>query len=200
LSFVVHQWPFLSPKVKSASEANFSDLSHPSLNSAGQIAFRADVTVTGLDTTNDKDICATDDTGTLQLIVCTGDRLEVAPGDFCTLSDLNFTSALRNSDGRSSGFNNVGQLAFWANFTYGSQGVFVSNKVLPCQAISISTARSTPPTTLHGATALARCTRQVITTFGAQTLEPRSVPAAVQRYPPLIRCRPPYPNRRRLCC
>jgi hypothetical protein len=55
--------------------------------------------------------------------------LEVAPGDFRTLSDLNFATASGNSDGRSSGFNNLGQLVFWASFTDGSQGVFVSNAV-----------------------------------------------------------------------
>jgi hypothetical protein len=33
------------------------------------------------------------------------------------------------SDGRPRGFNNVGQLAFWASFTDGTQGVFVSNAV-----------------------------------------------------------------------
>jgi hypothetical protein len=34
-----------------------------------------------------------------------------------------------NSDNRRSAFNNLGQLAFWASFTDGSQGVFVSNAV-----------------------------------------------------------------------
>jgi hypothetical protein len=42
---------------------------------------------------------------------------------------LDFVAPSGNSDGRPSGLNNVGQLAFWASFTDGSQGVFVSNKV-----------------------------------------------------------------------
>jgi len=31
--------------------------------------------------------------------------------------------------GRPSGFNNLGQFAFWARFTDGSSGIFVSNRV-----------------------------------------------------------------------
>ena len=34
-----------------------------------------------------------------------------------------------NSDGRASAFNNLGQLVFWARFTNGTQGVFVSSLV-----------------------------------------------------------------------
>ncbi len=108
---------------------NFSDLQNPALNSAGQTAFRAVVTGNGVDSTNDRGIWASDWTGALQLIARAGDQLEVAPGDIRTLSDLNFVSASGNSDGRSSGFNNLGELAFWASFTDGSQGVFVSDKV-----------------------------------------------------------------------
>jgi hypothetical protein len=73
--------------------ATFSDLHNPGLNTAGQIAFRADLTGTGIDGTNDRGIWATDSTGTLQLVARRGDPIEVAPGDFRTLSDLDFASA-----------------------------------------------------------------------------------------------------------
>jgi hypothetical protein len=111
------------------SGATFSDLHIPGLNTAGQIAFRADLTGMEIDVTNDRGIWATDSTGTLRLVARRGDVIEVAPGDVRTLSDLDFASASNGSDGRARGFNNLGQLAFWASFTDGSQGVFVSNAV-----------------------------------------------------------------------
>jgi len=112
-----------------ANGVNFFDLTTPALNSAGQTAFRANLIGNGVNFTNDKGIWATDPTGALQLIARTGEQLEVAPGDFRTTSDLDFVSATGNGDGLQSGFNNLGQLVFWASFTDGSQGIFVSNKV-----------------------------------------------------------------------
>jgi hypothetical protein len=112
-----------------AGGVSFADLNTPALNGAGQTAFRAILTGSGVDVTNDKGIWATDLTGTLQLIARTGEQLEVTPGDFRTPSDLNFVAATGNGDGLQSGFNNLGQLVFWASFTDGSQGVFVSNQV-----------------------------------------------------------------------
>jgi hypothetical protein len=82
-----------------------------------------------VDSTNDHGIWATDRSGAQQLIVRKGDELEVAPGDFRTISDLSLVGDNGNSNGWPSGFNNFGQLAFWASFTDGTQGVFVSNKV-----------------------------------------------------------------------
>jgi hypothetical protein len=99
------------------------------LNDAGQIAFQAKLT----DGTNSFGIgiWATDRAGVLQLIARTGDLLEVAPGDFRTIGGLLFGlyEPTGNSDGRGSGFNNLGQLAFWSSFTDGSSGIFVSNAV-----------------------------------------------------------------------
>jgi hypothetical protein len=65
----------------------------------------------------------------LQLNIREGELFEVAPGDFRVVSGLSFAFGTGNSDGRPSGFNNVGQLAFWASFTDGSQGVLVSDAV-----------------------------------------------------------------------
>ena len=65
----------------------------------------------------------------MQLIARKGFQLEVTPGVFRTISDLGFVTATGNSDGRASGFNNLGQLIFWARFTDGTQGVFVSSLV-----------------------------------------------------------------------
>jgi hypothetical protein len=112
-----------------ADGVSFFELNAPSLNSAGQIAFRAILTGDDVDFTNDRGIWATDRDGDLRLVVRTGELLEVMPGDFRTPSDLDFVSMTGNSDSRQSAFNNFGQLVFWASFTDGSQGVFVSNVV-----------------------------------------------------------------------
>jgi hypothetical protein len=99
------------------------------LNDRGQVAIGQYLAGAGVDLSNDFGIWATDSTGALQLVAREGDQLEVAPGDFRTISELNRTDHNANSNGWPSAFNNRGQLAFWASFTDGSQGVFVSNKV-----------------------------------------------------------------------
>ena len=91
------------------------------LNDAGQTAFYTDLTGSGVDSTNDHGIWETGSTGALQLIARTGDMLEIAPGDIRTISSL---GGIANS-----GFNNLGQLAFYASFTDGTSGIFVSNRV-----------------------------------------------------------------------
>lgn len=99
------------------------------LNDRGQVAIGQQLAGAGVDVSNDYGIWATDSTGALQLIAREGDQLEVAPGDFRTISELDRTYHTANSNGWPSNFNNVGQIAFWASFTDGSQGVFVSNEV-----------------------------------------------------------------------
>ncbi len=99
------------------------------LNNVGQVAITSPLAGPGVDSTNDHGIWATDRSGAQQLIVRKGDELEVAPGDFRTISELGFVGDTGNANGWPSGFNNFGQLAFWASFTDGSQGVFVSNDV-----------------------------------------------------------------------
>ncbi len=104
-----------------------SSFGTPLLNDAGQVAFIGYLNGTGVDSTNNFGIWATDRTGTLRLIVRTGDSLEVAPGDIRTIDFLE--SAAKG------GFNNLGQLAFTAHFTDGSAGILVSNLVAipePC--------------------------------------------------------------------
>jgi hypothetical protein len=110
---------------------NFTAFGPSVLNEDGQIAFMAgtiaDYFYNG--------IWATDRRGALQLIARSGDLLEVAPGDFRTIAGFSFyeTDTLNtptgNSDGRRSGFNNLGQLAFYARFTDETAGMFVSNRV-----------------------------------------------------------------------
>jgi len=96
-----------------------------------------------VDLSNAVGIWATDRTGALQLIARTGDLLEVAPGDFRTIIDfadfLDNYAGSGNSDGRPSGLNNLGQVAFGASFTDGASGIFVSNRVAVPEPSAIST-------------------------------------------------------------
>jgi hypothetical protein len=134
--------------------AQFHSLSYPSLNSKGQIAFLGGLVLSPRPPTdpdgprristdssseptlvsgaNDTGIWATDRHGMLRLVVREGELLDVAPGpsiDLRTISLLNFITNTGNEDARPSGFNDLGQLAFYASFTDGSSGVFVSNAV-----------------------------------------------------------------------
>jgi len=106
----------------------FSFFAFPVLNEAGQTAFLANLN--GGTGPTDAGIWAEDTSGVLRLIARAGDLLDVDDGpgtDFRTISELNFYSDNGNGDGRESGFNNLGQLAFYAEFTDGSSGIFVSN-------------------------------------------------------------------------
>ena len=93
----------------------------PFLNDADQIAYRSG-----------SSLYASDRTGTFQRIAGPGDLLEVAPGDFRTISSVGLGSYYPISEPRpnnSTAFNNRGQLVFWATFTDGTSGIFVSNRV-----------------------------------------------------------------------
>jgi hypothetical protein len=111
--------------------ASFSSFSlRPVLNDEGQTAFYATLRGSEIDDTNDGGIWATDRAGVLQLIARKGDALEVAPGDFRTISSFQVDL----TDGPA--FNDAGQVAFHAAFSDGTYGVFVSN------AVAISEPRS----------------------------------------------------------
>lgn len=106
------------------------------LNNNGQTAFWANLTGPGVDFMNENDsgIWAQDSAGNLRLIAREGDVLDVS--DNSQVPDLRTVKVLSwlngntgNADGRPSGFNDRGELVFVAQFTDGSQGVFVSNLV-----------------------------------------------------------------------
>jgi hypothetical protein len=105
------------------------------LNGNGQIAFLGRLTGTDVTTANDVGIWATDLTGALKLIAREGDQFEVGPGDVRTIRELMFFTGTGNADSRHSGFNDLGQLAFWASFPIADtrftppQGLFVSYRV-----------------------------------------------------------------------
>jgi hypothetical protein len=124
--------------------AKFGGFGTPAVNAEGQLAFIGSLyhptpprggpppdpqLYGGVDDTNDQGIWATDLNGTLRLIAREGDQFEVAPSDLRTIATLKFAGNTGNEDGRASGFNDAGQIAFSAFFTDGSSGVFVSNVV-----------------------------------------------------------------------
>jgi hypothetical protein len=90
-----------------------------SINSSGQIVFRA-----MLDSPFDMGIWATDKNGLLQLIVRSGDLLEVAPNDFRTVRLLSGEQ-----------INDLGQIAFMAEFTDRSSGLFVATIPEPVSVV-----------------------------------------------------------------
>ena len=97
------------------------------LNDGGQTAFFGALTGSGVTASNNTGIWAQNSAGVLELIAREGDLLEVAPGDNRTVSSLSFFGNTGNGDGRASGFNNSGELAFLAGFTDGSRGIFLSS-------------------------------------------------------------------------
>jgi hypothetical protein len=104
------------------SGVNHVALSAPTANSMGQVAFSGTLAGGGVDSTNDSGIWAEDRTGIVRLIAREGELLEVAPGEFRTIASIDF-----HNGGLPIAFNDFGQLAFWAQFTDGSSGIFVSN-------------------------------------------------------------------------
>ncbi len=122
---LVARWGNTAP----GTSDSFRFLNSPVLNSAGQTAF-----VGGLNSSagTDRGIWAEDLLGVLTLIAREGDLLDVDDGsgtDLRTISRLSFIANTGNGDGRASGFNDLGQLAFLARFTDGTSGVFLSDLV-----------------------------------------------------------------------
>jgi hypothetical protein len=113
----------------------FKDTSEPVLNALGQVAFSASLYGPGVFSNNDTGIWATDVDGALHLVAREGDPLVVGPDvgtNLGKIRELWFKGGSGNQDGRSVGFDDVGQVAFMAKtFTDTSlnEGVFVSNMV-----------------------------------------------------------------------
>lgn len=108
--------------------AVFEHVNEPVLNDLGQVALLGRLEGPGVSFTNDYGIWAQDLSGKLTLIAREGDLLDVNDdpliNDYRKISLLGFAGDLEA--GRGTGFNNLGQVAFKASFTDGSDGVFVS--------------------------------------------------------------------------
>ena len=110
---------------------NFSYLGALSLNDAGQLMIVGILTGPGVDATNEAGFWVADGPGDIRLVVRYGDLLEVLPGDFRTVEEVTLIGISGTGDGRPSAFNDLGQFAFRASFTDGSEGIFVSNLAVP---------------------------------------------------------------------
>lgn len=104
----------------------------PALNRLGQTAFIAPLVVFG-GGGGSPAIFAEDILGQLHMVVRVGDIIDVSNDPqvpmLRTVSTLQFVGQSGNNDGRRSGLNDWGQVAFYATFTDRSAGVFVSNVV-----------------------------------------------------------------------
>jgi hypothetical protein len=121
-----------APGVAAGVNFSFFAVEAIELNHRGQTAFWAALTGPGINATNDNGIWAQNGDGDLTLIVREGDFLDVSDDPLNpVLRTVAAISSLAgntgNSDGRPSSFNDLGQLTFFARFTDGSSGVFVSN-------------------------------------------------------------------------
>jgi hypothetical protein len=96
------------------------------LNGQGQLAFTGYLRGPGIGP-NDQAIWAQDRAGNTQLIAYVGGTIQVGPADTRTIRSLQFIGGSGNQDGRRSGFNELGQLTFAAEFTNSSWGVFVAD-------------------------------------------------------------------------
>ncbi len=86
--------------------------------------------VGGVDASNDYGLWRSGPEGPVELIARKGDTLEVAPGDTRTVADLTFAGAGGNSIGHAGGIGPDGEVAFWASFTDGSEGIFVTDPLV----------------------------------------------------------------------
>jgi hypothetical protein len=109
---------------------------HPSVNSAGQIAFEG--LTTGPLGEFGRGIWATDKLGNLRLIAHSGTEFEVAPGDFREIALLKLHAGGSSEEGYLSPFNDSGQLAFAVSFADGSEGVVVASIVPELSTIAMS--------------------------------------------------------------
>lgn len=104
----------------------------PVINQRGQTAFLAGLKGDRVNDDNDRAIVAVDSTGNLRVVAREGRSLEVAPGDVRRIKSLAFPGAgtfdFKEAPVQTlnSGFNDLGELIFIANFVDGTSGVFIS--------------------------------------------------------------------------
>lgn len=104
-------------------------------NNHGQVAFIGQIREPVVGGGFTHGLFAHDRSGVLREIARIGGTLEVAPGDFRVVRDLELATGINTgivddlSSYRQSGFSDTGHLAFRAGFTDGTAGFFVSDKV-----------------------------------------------------------------------
>jgi len=121
------------------------------LNDRGELVFLDHLTGSGV-TGNTGSLWFSDAAGALSLIVRQGDPLQVGPGDMRIISSLSFEGGSGDEDGFPSGFNDLGQITFWAAFTDGSQGIFIATPAISIKIKTISKTGNTVTITLDSFT------------------------------------------------
>jgi hypothetical protein len=102
------------------------------INNAGQLVLSTYLTQPGMTEAVGRGIWATDRSGELHLIAKVGDTIDVDDGPgvvLRTIQHLVIHDDVHKESGHATGFNDWGQVAFVAQFTDNSWGVFVSNAV-----------------------------------------------------------------------
>lgn len=108
-------------------------------NKRGQVALSSNLAGPGVDASNNAGIWAQDVNGNLQLIVRTGDLLDVS--DDASNPDLRTVAFVQPFIASEWSLNDNGEFGFFARFTDGSQGLFVSSAVAipePASAIALA--------------------------------------------------------------
>jgi hypothetical protein len=110
-------------------EAVFHAFLEPSLNNAGQVAFLAALAGPGISDAeqNVLGLWGQDRSGTLRMVVRTGEYVAVAPGDLRLIEAIAFASGSGGQDGRPRGLNDHGQIALRVRFADGTSAVLVSD-------------------------------------------------------------------------
>ena len=114
-----------APSVGSGVSFDFFGL--PSLNDQGDVAFQSSFEGAGVTDANDSGIFLESD-GMLSLLVREGDIIDLGGGDLATILALTF-GGIGFDDLREggNGFNDLGQIAFFADLTDGRSGIFLAS-------------------------------------------------------------------------
>lgn len=112
----------------------FRSFSNLAFNDNGQTAFLGKLVGEGVNSPVDDGLWAEDVLGNLTLIVREGDQIDVDEGP---LVDLRTVERIAFPDS-TTGINDLGQVGFFATFTDGSQGIFLSNAVAVPEPTSIA--------------------------------------------------------------
>jgi hypothetical protein len=115
-----------APAPVGAPGVTYADVREPQMNAAGELLFLATLTGAGVGATNDRVVMARDLEGVVRPIVREGDVLEVAPGDFRTVSFV-FVDAGEKSPFGPDQLNAAGQALILLHFDDGSQGLFLAD-------------------------------------------------------------------------
>ena len=116
-----------------------AQLSDFAFNDDGQIVFLARLSGPSVNLNNDVAIVVADESGAIEVLARSGDLFDVndAPEvtDLRTISAINIELNSGGSDGRSSGFNNSGQIALALSFSDSSSGIFIATIPEPASAL-----------------------------------------------------------------